>query len=328
MKKNIEGNINRKFEERYKLLFEDNYQYFLEWSLKPLKKSIRINTIKVKDKTDGLYNINITVRDLIDRLKEKGWELRKIPFYEYGYWIENFVDVGKTEEFILGYYHTQEAASMIPPIVLDPKENDVILDMAAAPGSKTSQIAMHMNNNGLIIANDVDSIRIAALADNLQRLGVINTIITKMDGREIDKLGIKFDKVLLDAPCSATGAIRKSISALTKWSENVIRRLSKLQKQLILKAFDVLKERGILVYSTCSIDVEENEEVVDYLLKNRENAKIERINIENLKHSEPILEWNGKEYDPDIKYTLRIYPWDNDTEGFYIAKIKKIYEDT
>ena len=354
--------IKKSFEKHYKeLLGEDGYKQFLEWSFKLLKKSIRINTLKVEDnisfetlkdiilekqeedqkkkleelsKTiDFLYYLKpypfkplIKASDVLNRLKEQGWKIKRIPFYKYGFWVEHPErrDIGNTIEFQLGYYYSQEAASMIPPIALDPKPGELILDMAAAPGSKTTQIAMHMENKGVIVANDVDVYRISALAENLQKQGAANVIITKVDGRKFKDFGIKFDKILLDAPCSGTGAIRKSYKTLETWSNSAIRRLSSLQKQLILSAFDSLKGGGILVYSTCSVEPEENELVVNYLLEKRDNAKIEKIEIPNLKRSEPFLEWKGKKLFDDIKYTIRLWPWDNDTEGFYIAKIKKL----
>ena len=353
--------IKKSFEEHYKKLLGNLYDKFIEWSFRPLKKSIRINTIKVEDnisyeelkeiilenqeqdqkqklkeiseKIDSIYylkpypfRLEIKATDVLKRLKEKGWEIERIPFYKYGFWVKHPErrDIGNTVEFQLGYYYSQEAASMIPVIALDPKPGELILDMAASPGSKTTQIAMHMENKGVIIANDIDIQRISALAQNLQRQGITNTIITKLDGRKFKDLGIKFDKILLDTPCSGTGAIRKSFKTLEMWNYDSIRRLSKLQRQLILSAFDSLKENGVLVYSTCSVEPDENEYVVNFLLEKRENAKIEKIEIPNLKKSEPFLKWNGIEFYDDIKYTIRLWPWDNDTEGFYIAKIRKI----
>ncbi|BFI73073.1 tRNA methyltransferase [Nanoarchaeota archaeon] len=354
--------IKESFEKHFKELLGDKYELFLEWSFRLLKKSIRINTIKVKDdinfenlkdillekqdhlrekeleeiykKIDNLYNLkqnpfrlDISAKEILSRLKEKGWEIERIPFYKYGFWVKgDRRDIGNTIEFQLGYYYPQEAASMIPPIALDPKNNDLILDLAASPGSKTTQIAMHMENEGLIIANDVSIDRIKALGENLQRQGIINTIVTMMDGRKIDELNLKFDKILLDTPCSGTGAIRKSYKTLKIWNEKTIERLNRLQRQLILKAFDVLKDEGVLVYSTCSIEPLEDEFVVDYLLSKRENAKIEKIDIPNLNKSEIISEYKGLKlkHEDEIKNTIRLWPWDNDTEGFYIAKIRKL----
>ncbi len=231
-------------------------------------------------------------------------------------------DLGNLKEHSLGYIYIQEAASMIPPLVLNPEENDIILDISAAPGSKTTQIAALMNNKGLIIANDYRYDRIKALSINLQRCGVLNTIITLMEGKRFSKARIKFDKILLDAPCSGTGAIRKSLKTLKMWNPNMFKKLAGIQKQLISVSFDLLKENGTLVYSTCSIAPEENEAVVDFLLRKYDNAKLESINL-LIKKSDAILEHEKNQYSEEIKSCLRIWPQDNNTEGFFVAKIKK-----
>ena len=296
----------------------ENYDLLLEFSLKPLKKSIRVNTLK------------ISVKELKEKLEEKGFLLKKIPWVNEGFWVEwkkenkERFDLGNTFEHFLGFYYVQEAASMIPPVVLEPKENELILDVAAAPGSKTTQIAMYMKNTGTIIANDKNFERTKILAMNIQRMGVTNTIITRRDGRNFRFLPIKFDKVLLDAPCSATGAIRKSYEALIKFNIKSVFSLSKLQKQLIESAFLSLKENGVLVYSTCSIDVEENEAVIDWLLNKYENARLEKIELGGLKGEEPILEWKNRKFNEEIKKCLRIMPYHGEVEGFFVAKIRKL----
>ena len=206
---------------------------------------------------------------------------------------------------------------MIPPVVLNPRENELILDLAAAPGSKTTQMAAMMNNKGIIVANDIKYDRLKALSINLQRCGILNTIITLRTNFK----NIKFDKILLDAPCSGTGAIRKSLMTLKIWNNNMIRKLANDQKRLILNSFDSLNDDCVLVYSTCSVDPEENEEVIDFLLKNRD-AKLEKIDLD-IKKSPVILEYEEKNYNEEIKKCLRIWPQDNDTEGFFVAKIRK-----
>jgi len=228
--------------------------------------------------------------------------------------------LGNLPEHSLGYFYVQEAASMIPPIALQPEPNDIILDMAAAPGSKTTQLASMMNNHGIIIANDITHTRLKSLTINLQRCGVSNTIITLMKGH---KFNIQADKILLDAPCSGTGAIRKSLKTITIWNPDVIKRLAGQQRQLLQTAFNCLKPQGILVYSTCSIAPEENEAVVDFLLKNNTDASLESVKIPGLKTSPVVLEYENKQFSPELKQCIRIWPQDNDTEGFFIARIKK-----
>ena len=304
--------FKERFIERYEKL--TNFKEFKKYSLSFLRRSIRVNTIK------------ISINDLKKRL-EKNWALEQIPWCNEGFYIEHIKkerrDIGNLIEHPLGYFYTQEAASMIPPIVLEPKENDIVLDMAASPGSKTTQLASIMKNKGLLIANDYTTKRIKPLSLNIQRCGITNCIITLMQGQWFKKSNIEFDKILVDAPCSGTGTIRKSLKTLRIWNPNMVKRLSITQKQLIETAFNILKQNGTLVYSTCSLEPEENEAVVDFLLNKYENAELEEIRLSNIKRSEPILEFENNKYNGEIKKCLRIWPQDNDTEGFFVAKIIK-----
>ena len=296
--------FKQKFLEHYGTLTD--IKEFCEYCLKPLNKSIRVNTLK------------ISVKELKEKLHE--YELKQIPWCKEGFWIKGpRTDLGNLLEHSLGYFYIQEAASMIPPVVLNPNENDLLLDVAAAPGSKTTQMASLMNNKGLIIANDVKIDRIKALSINLQRCGILNTIITLRSNHSFKEM--KFDKILLDASCSGSGAIRKSLKTLQIWNQNMLIRLSKEQKKLLLNAYDSLNDNGTLVYSTCSIDPEEDEAVIDFLLRNRD-AKIEKINLD-IKKSEIILDYENRNFNSEIKKCLRIWPQDNNTEGFFVAKIKK-----
>lgn len=300
--------FKEKFIHRYSQLTDwDAYQ---KYTCSFLRKSIRVNTLK------------ISVEDLKNRL-EKNFILEQIPWSSEGFWIEHKkerLDVGNTAEHMLGYYYVQEAASMIPPIVLSPKENEKVLDMCSAPGSKASQIAQMMKNEGVLVANDFKGARLAALGINLQRMGVSNAVVTLMRGEGIK--GLKFDKVLLDAPCSGTGTIRKSVKTITMWNPEMIKRLASVQKRLIAVAFDLLEDGGRLVYSTCSTEPEENEAVIDHLLSTQSSAKIEEIALP-LNRSPAVVEFEGKKYNNEIKKCLRLWPQDNDTEGFFVASIRK-----
>ena len=304
--------FKEKFVERYSNL--TNWEEFKKYSLSFLRRSIRVNTLKI--------SINELKKNL-----EKNWVLEQIPWCKEGFWIEHIKkerrDIGNLIEHSLGYFYTQEAASMIPPLVLEPKENDIVLDIAASPGSKTTQIAAYMKNKGLLVANDYTIKRMKPLSINIQRCGVTNCIITLMQGQWFKKSGIEFDKILVDAPCSGTGTIRKSLKTLRIWNPNMIKRLSITQKQLLETAFNILNENGTLIYSTCSLEPDENEAVVDFLVNKYNNAILEPIEIKNLKKSNPILEFDNNKYNENIKNCLRIWPQDNDTEGFFVAKIRK-----
>lgn len=305
--------FKEKFIERYEKL--TNFKEFKKYSLYFLRRSIRVNTLK------------ISIDELKKRL-EKNWNLQQIPWCKEGFYIEHIKkerrDIGNLIEHTLGYFYTQEAASMIPPLVLEPEESDIVLDIAASPGSKTTQLASIMNNKGLLVANDYQTQRLKPLSINIQRCGITNCIITLMRGQWFKKSNIEFDKILVDAPCSGTGTIRKSLKTLRIWNPNMVKRLSITQKQLIETAFNILKTNGTLVYSTCSLEPEENEAIVDFLLNKYENAKLEEIKIKEINRSEPILEFDKNKYNDEVKKCLRIWPQDNDTEGFFVAKIKKL----
>jgi NOL1/NOP2/sun family putative RNA methylase len=299
--------FKEKFIERYSKLTD--FKKFKEYSTKEQDKSIRVNSLK------------ITNSKLKSKLKD--FKLRQIPWCKEGFFISGErTDLGNLPEHGLGYFYIQEASSMIPPLILKPKEGDLVLDMAAAPGSKTTQMAAIMKNKGLIVANDLDYKRIISLNSNLQRCGVTNTITTIMEGRFFKNF--QFDKILLDAPCSGTGTIRKSPNTISEWSDNIVNRLYGIQKQLINTAFENLKKGGTLVYSTCTLEPKEDENVVSKLLDKYDNAKVEKINLKNLNSSKPVLEFEGNQYNKEVKNCLRIWPQDNDSDGFFVAKIKKV----
>lgn len=308
LKKNIyfPPDFLKKYQE---ILKNEEFEKFINSCSTRLTKAIRINKLKVSSITE------------IEILKEL--DLKETPYIKDTYFIRSIVSaIGNTVEQLNGLFQIQEVSSLLPVIVLDPKPNEVILDLTAAPGNKTTYIAEKMNNTGLIIANEIDTKRIKTLIYTLKKLAVTNTIITNFDGRKFD-LDIKFDKILLDAPCSCEGEIKKNKDVLKNWSEKLVLSKSKLQKELIVNAFDQLKEGGILVYSTCTLSPEENEEVIDYLINKRKKISIEKINIPNLNYTEGLEKYKSKIYSPKVKNSIRIWPHLTDLEGFYICKIKK-----
>lgn len=302
------------FVKRYSALTD--WESFRRVSLSYPRKAIRINTLK------------ISVEECKKRLEQQDWVLEQIPWFPAGFWIKHKTgrrDIGNTLEHSLGYIYVQEAVSMIPPLALAPEEHMVVLDVCAAPGSKTTQIAQIMKNTGIIIANDVNATRIAALGINIQRSGITNIVITMMQGHQFKRLEqtMRFDRILVDAPCSGTGTIRKSLKTIMMWNPNMVKKLAGIQKQLLMTAYALLKKGGIVVYSTCSCEPEENEGVMDFLLARHPEAKLEPLHLQGLKHSDPILSFEGTNYNPAIKNCLRIWPQDNNTEGFFVARIRK-----
>ena len=205
-------------------------------------------------------------------------------------------------------------------MVLDVNEEDKVLDVAASPGSKTTQMAAMMKNKGIIVANEVKYQRLKPLSINLQRCGVLNTVLSLGYGQRIKG---EYDKILLDAPCSGTGAIRKSLKTLQIYNRGMIKKLSYDQRDILFNSFKILKRKGTLVYSTCSLEPEENEGVVNSLLEKNDDAYLEEIKIKNLKKSEIVRDFEGKAFNKEIEKCLRIWPQDNNTEGFFVAKIRK-----
>ena len=184
-----------------------------------------------------------------------------------------------------------------------------------------------MKNTGTLIANDVNFGRIRILATNLERCGVSNTIITRKQGfdlcKKLKQQGFLFDKILLDAPCSGEGTLRSSLATYKMWNLQSVKNLSNIQKALFASAIELLKPNGEIVYSTCTHAPEENEEGIDFILKKFDNIKIETINLP-IKCRAGITKWEDKNYSKEVEKSCRIYPQDNDTEGFFIGKLKKI----
>ena len=299
-------------------------------SKKETLDAIRCNTLK------------ISPEKLKKRLEEKGWRISQ-PWKSY---LEVMIIEGKIEngnlvplgpgelgralEHMLGFYYVQELSSMLPIIALDPKEGESFLDLCAAPGSKTTQAAAFMKNSGILIANEISIGRLKILASNLERCGVTNTIITKKEGvalcRRFNSINYKFDKILLDAPCSGEGTLRSSPKTYIMWNINAVKQLANIQKKLFEESFSLLKVGGELVYSTCTHSPEEDEGVVNFALeKFKGKIKIEKIFLP-IKTRQGITEWGEEKYSKEVKEVCRVYPQDNNTEGFFVSKFRRIAE--
>jgi NOL1/NOP2/sun family putative RNA methylase len=304
----MESAFPGRFRERYCSIV-DEPDAFLDCLSRPLPKSFRVNTLK---SSSGA---------VMGRFDGYGMKISQMPWYSDAFVSEN-PEVGSTLEHFTGAIYLQELVSMLPPLLLreELEEAHMVLDGCAAPGSKTTQLAAFMQNKGTIIANDVDYSRIRALKFNLEKTGALNTAITNLDLRWFPDS--RFDCVILDVPCSAEGTMRKSTGVSASWSEKEIARKSRLQKQLITKAFDLLAPGGSMVYSTCTFAPEENEAVVDHLLKERD-AFLERIMINGFALSPALEEWDGHRFRPETADAARIWPHHNDTGGFFLAKVKK-----
>ncbi|MCL1123456.1 16S rRNA (cytosine(1407)-C(5))-methyltransferase RsmF [Shewanella surugensis] len=286
-----------------------NLDDFIHFSGQPLRLSIRINTLK------------ISCADFIDRMTHQGWGFEPIPWCKDGFWLTLASDIqlGNTIEHLQGLFYIQEASSMLPPTALfqqfDLSRENIVLDMASAPGSKTTQIAALMENQGLLIANEYSASRIKVLHANVLRMGVTNTALTHFDARVFGEyLYESFDAILLDAPCSGEGTVRKDPEALKHWDPNNIADIAQTQKALIASAFLALKPGGSLVYSTCTLNKAENQAVCLSLKALYPDA----VSIDDLSTLFP-----GANQACTEEGFLHVWPQIFDSEGFFVAKITK-----
>ncbi len=302
--------IPKLLKERLKKLIPDYKTFEIAWLKKP-DAGVRINTLLAeKEKT-----IKILMQ----------YEIEQLPFYENGFIVKQRQGLGNSMLHYAGHIYIQDISSMIPPVLLEPKPYEYVLDISAAPGSKTTQMADMMNNTGVIIANEPHLKRAKSLVSNIERLGVINAIIMRRDGRQLTPYFEEtFDKILIDAPCSSEATAGRSYRVLNMWSINSVKRLSGIQRGLLVNAYKMLKPGGRMVYSTCTFAPEENEEVVSYLLKRFLDTTTIPVKINGINAVRGIVEWEGKEYHPLVTNTLRIYPHKNRGEGFTITVIEKI----
>lgn len=240
---------------------------------------------------------------------------------------ESAVPLGATPEYLAGHYILQAASSFLPVMALAPQPNERVLDMAAAPGGKTTYISALMRNTGCVIANDASKPRAKGLIGNIHRLGCKNTIVTNLDARTAFPKALGgFDRVLLDAPCTGTGVISKDPSVKTSKNERDFLAIPHMQRNLLLAAIDSVdhasKTGGYIVYSTCSVTVEENEAVVQYVLRKRPNVKLVDTGLGDF-GSPGFTSYMGKKFDPKMTLTRRYFPHRENVDGFFVAKLKK-----
>jgi len=287
------------------------FRDFLRCLTRPLPKTVRINTLKA------------SLEDVLASLEERGISFESLGWYEHGIKLYGVDRPGNLLEYFLGFIHPQEEVSMIPPLLMELEPGQLVLDLCAAPGSKATQIAQLLANTGHIVANDVSAERLKLLRDNYERLGVLNMGITAYDGRKFP-LVCHFDAVLVDAPCSCEGVARKDPSVLRSLSPRLYWRMHRLQRALLLRAIELVKPGGVVIYSTCTFAPEENELVVDYVLKRLGNSlEIEPLELEGIKYEPGLTEWADRELEPDLAYCARFYPHLNDTGGLFVAKLRR-----
>lgn len=268
------------------------------------RQAIRINISNTKGK------------NLEERLQTIGVKLDKISFLEKGYWTHSSkVSVGATAEYLLGLYSIQEAAAQIPAMLFSSLKNKVVLDACAAPGGKTVQLADIMENSGIIVALDIKRKRLSALSNHLDRCHISNTIVYHHDARQASQLKMKFDRILLDVPCSGNFASDRN------WFERRtiadVKRNSKLQRQILAEAVQCLQPDGEIIYSTCSLEPEENEINIDWAIK---NLDLQTKNIDCL-GQKGLTKVFGKKLHTSVERCRRVWP--AETQGFFVCKMKR-----
>ena len=288
-----------------KQFFTDRYRK-LGWEYrKPkLKQAIRFNTA------------NIMPAAALQRLRELGLQVEKIPFLDNGYWVEKAkFSAGATSEYLLGLYSIQEAAAQIPVSLFTKLEARSVLDACAAPGGKTTQLADLMNNTGMIVALDIDRKRLTALSNHLERCRVKNTVAYELDAREVSQLGMKFDRILLDMPCSGNFATDD------KWFQRRnlkdVERNARLQREILAETVKVLGGDGEIIYSTCSLEPEEDEVNINWAIRHL-NLKVEKTESYG---QEGLTNVFGQSLDPSISNCRRIWP--EQTQGFFVCRLTK-----
>jgi len=290
------------FKNRMKQILNEEYDAFMNSLQQKSYKAIHLNT--------GKPNIK--------KYMEDHFSITKHPYVNDGYYFDyETLPLGKLSLHQAGLYYIQEPSAMLVGELLEVKENDVILDLCAAPGGKSCHVATKLNQTGLLISNEIHAKRAKILSENIERFGFDNVIVTNNTPSSLaKKFPVYFDKIIIDAPCSGEGMFRKTDQAITTWSLDKIKENSNIQKQLIDQAFSMLKDNGIIAYSTCTYSREENEDIINYAL---DNYPLEVIPIE-------IKE--GFTKDLDDLGAIRLYPHKFKGEGHFICLLRKNTSDT
>lgn len=277
-------------------------------------QSVRLNPLK-----EDRHRTLATLRDI-------GWEGRRYDWCMDGYTVESPLEPIRDSNLVAeGKVFIQNAASWLPVLALAPQKGEDILDVCAAPGGKTSHLAALVANQAHIVANDNSRPRLAKLRATMERLGA-TAEYTLYDAAMLAKKleGRQFDKILLDAPCSGEGLMRLDRDAdFATWSVAHIKRLQQLQKRIVTQSWHLLKPGGVLVYSTCTMAPEENEAVIDYILRSQENARIVPLDMKMPSRVAAVQEWNNKQYNPAVAGCMRLAPSEQ-IEAFFVCKLEKV----
>ncbi len=295
-------------------VFQEDFQAVLHAFGKPAISTIRVNTLKT------------TPEEIKAKLEHKGFLVRPTPWIDYAYHInaiDSNLQIGATHEYLEGFYYLQSLGSMVPAHLLYPAPNDKVLDMCAAPGSKTTQMGQMMKQQGTIVAVDVKKTRLGSLNFNLRRCGIYNCITFPYDSRQLKSKLTTYhpNKILLDAPCSGSGIIRVDPSPKRMKDDSHLKRLAATQKELLRTGLDLLSPGGKLMYSTCSFHYQENEQVIAEVLSKRKDVEIiepsQDIGLPGLEQVDNL------DFGYEMLKTRRLYPNLHDSDAFFMCLLEK-----
>lgn len=290
--------------ERYKTIIDD-WEAFRKECEKEPRKTVRKNPLKSR-------------KNFEQKLKQRYPEAEKAEWNPKVYRLNTEDSPGKSMLHWLGEYYVQEESASLPVEVLEPQPGEKVLDMCAAPGGKTTQIAAEMKNEGVLVANDDSSRRLKSLHANIYRTGSVVAKVTNYDGRRIPKKQ-QYDKILVDAPCSGEGNnARRSFESA---SEQEFKNLNKIQQKLVENAEKLVEEDGVVVYSTCTFAPEENEAVVEKVLQETD-LELERIET-GIEHVKGVEYFEDREFEFDTSKTVRVYPHHMKSGGIFVARFRK-----
>jgi NOL1/NOP2/sun family putative RNA methylase len=299
--------------DRYRDIVDD-YDAFLEACARPLPTTIWSNPLKT------------TPVELEARLAEDGVALEPVSWRPGTYRIDPRVSPGTRMEFMAGHYQVQEEAALPAVDLMEVRPGERVLDLCAAPGNKSAQLAVAMNGEGMVVANDKSYGRLRAVRAVIDRLGLMNVAVTNTDAIRFPDLGQgPFDRVLADVPCSCEGTLRKNPSALELASQTNLFELAGVQASILRRGIELCRPGGVVVYATCTFAPEENEYVVQRMLEEWGDAiELEPARIDGFVSLPGLEEWGDDRFDDRMERCMRVWPHHNDTGGFFVARMRKV----
>ena len=301
--------------ERYRALIDD-WDAFIDALSRPLPVCVWTNTLRT------------TADRLAQWMRAGAYPVEPVGWYPGAFRLPAEAKPGNRLEYLAGLYHVQEEVSLVPPVLLEPQAGQRVLDLCAAPGNKTAQLAVAMDNRGTLVANDRDPLRLRAVRHVIDRLGVVNISMTAYDGANFPRESGLFERVLVDVPCSCEGTTRKHPESLQASSVEFSNRLGGPQRALLRKAVQLCAVGGRIAYSTCTFAPEENELIIDDIVGEVGPGALRLVpaRVPGLVSSPGITRWQGRQLCQDMEHCMRVWPHQNDTGGFFVALLEKTAE--